>query len=113
MHQKLECIGGSFGCKSETPDKITCTNAGIDSGNIIWDCKGNLPKYSILGLMSFNYCFLLFTKLFYYTALFFQGETIVSCEGYSSSNDPFILKNSCGVCDKYFLFLFKFNTSVL
>jgi hypothetical protein len=68
-------MGGSYGCSLETPEKIVCLNIGVHSDNtILWNCKGDLPKNSVL------------------------GETIVTCECYSLLvNDPYVIRDSCSV----------------
>jgi hypothetical protein len=54
---------------------MRCENAGsdYDENNIQWTCKADTPDY------------------------FKLGATDVICEGYSSPDDPYILKGSCGV----------------
>jgi hypothetical protein len=54
---------------------MRCTNSGssYDEDNIDWTCKASLPPE------------------------FKLGSTDVICEGYSSPDDPYILKGSCGV----------------
>jgi hypothetical protein len=54
---------------------MRCENAGsdYDENNIQWTCKADVPDY------------------------FKLGATDVICEGYSSSEDPYILTGSCGV----------------
>jgi len=69
------CIGPSEVCKLYTVDVIRCTNAGsdYDQENVQWTCTAELPEE------------------------FKLGSTDVSCEGYASSDDPYVLKGSCGV----------------
>jgi hypothetical protein len=69
------CIGPPEVCKLYTVDTIRCTNAGsdYDEENIQWTCTAALPE-------EFKF-----------------GSTDVSCEGYESSDDPYVLKGSCGV----------------
>lgn len=54
---------------------MRCENAGsdYDSGSIQWTCRADVPNY------------------------FKLGATDVRCEGYKNSNDPYVLKGSCGV----------------
>jgi hypothetical protein len=54
---------------------MRCTNAGssYDDADVEWSCTANLPQE------------------------FKLGSTDVICEGYSSSEDPYVLKGSCGV----------------
>jgi hypothetical protein len=69
------CIGPSEVCKLYAVDIIRCTNAGsdYDQENVQWTCTAELPE-------EFKF-----------------GSTDVSCEGYASSDDPYVLKGSCGV----------------
>src|SRR5271155_1096605 len=69
------CIGPSEVCKLYTVDIIRCTNAGsdYDQEDVQWTCTAELPE-------EFKF-----------------GSTDVSCEGYASSDDPYVLKGSCGV----------------
>ena len=54
---------------------MRCKNQGTDydDGNVQWTCSAALPSE------------------------FKLGSTDVICEGYESSNDPYVLKGSCGV----------------
>lgn len=54
---------------------MRCTNEGsdYDAENIQWACRADLPEE------------------------FKLGSTDVACEGYASSDDPYVLKGSCGV----------------
>jgi SOCE-associated regulatory factor of calcium homoeostasis len=69
------CIGPAEICKLYTVDTIRCTNAGsdYDEENVQWTCTAALPE-------EFKF-----------------GSTDVNCEGYASSDDPYVLKGSCGV----------------
>jgi hypothetical protein len=69
------CISPSEVCKLYTVDIIRCTNAGsdYDQEDVQWTCTAELPE-------EFKF-----------------GSTDVSCEGYASSDDPYVLKGSCGV----------------
>jgi hypothetical protein len=71
---QLQCIGGNAKTLYEV-DVMRCTNAGsdYDDDNVQWTCKASLP------------------------AEFKLGSTDVSCEGYDSAEDPYVLKGSCGV----------------
>jgi hypothetical protein len=71
---QLQCIGGNARGLYDV-DVMRCTNAGsdYDDDNVQWTCKASLP------------------------ADFKLGSTDVSCEGYDSSEDPYVLKGSCGV----------------
>ena len=72
---QLSCTGPKHICKLHTPDVIRCVNAGsdYDKENVQWTCTANLPPE------------------------FKLGSTDVTCEGYESSEDPYVLKGSCGV----------------
>lgn len=72
---QLTCVGPSSVCALYTMDIMRCTNEGSDyeKENIQWACRAELPEE------------------------FKLGATDVACEGYESSDDPFVLKGSCGV----------------
>ncbi|WEW61935.1 hypothetical protein PRK78_007435 [Emydomyces testavorans] len=73
---QLKCVGPSKEiCSLYTPDVMRCTNQGFDydENDIQWTCTAELPPE------------------------FKLGSTEVVCEGYRDSNDPWILKGSCGV----------------
>ncbi|KIW73128.1 hypothetical protein PV04_01270 [Phialophora macrospora] len=72
---QLQCVGPSRICSLYAIDVMRCTNEGSDyeDGNIQWSCKASLPEE------------------------FKLGSTDVTCEGYESSEDPYVLKGSCGV----------------
>ncbi|THX76890.1 DUF1183-domain-containing protein [Aureobasidium pullulans] len=71
---QLQCMGGNARGLYEV-DVMRCTNAGsdYDDENVQWTCKASLPPE------------------------FKLGSTDVSCEGYDSPEDPYVLKGSCGV----------------
>ena len=62
-------------CDLFTIDTMRCTNqgSGYDDEDIQWSCTASLPPE------------------------FKLGSTEVICEGYSSSDDPYVLKGSCAV----------------
>lgn len=71
---QLNCVGGNAkGLYSV--DVMRCKNAGSEynEGDVQWTCQASLPPE------------------------FKLGSTDVICEGYDSSDDPYILKGSCGV----------------
>jgi hypothetical protein len=72
---QAQCVGPPNVCSLYSVDVIRCTNegAGYDAENIQWSCKASLPEE------------------------FKLGSTDVICEGYASSEDPYVLKGSCGV----------------
>ncbi|EQK99727.1 hypothetical protein OCS_04557 [Ophiocordyceps sinensis CO18] len=72
---QLRCISSKDVCKLFDVDVMRCTNQGSSYGgeDIEWSCSASLPEELRL------------------------GSTDVVCEGYSSPDDPFVLKGSCGV----------------
>lgn len=72
---QLKCISNKEVCKLYEPDVMRCTNQGSSYGDedIQWSCTATLPEE-----LKF-------------------GSTDVICEGYSSADDPYVLKGSCGV----------------
>jgi len=72
---QLQCVGPAKICSLYTVDVMRCTNEGVeyDENNVQWSCKASLPEE------------------------FKLGSTDVTCEGYESSDDPYVLKGSCGV----------------
>lgn len=72
---QLQCVGPAKICSRYTVDVMRCTNEGVeyDENNVQWSCKASLPEE------------------------FKLGSTDVTCEGYESSDDPYVLKGSCGV----------------
>ena len=72
---QLQCVGPRDICQLYQIDVMRCTNEGADydAENIQWACKASLPDE------------------------FKLGSTDTSCEGYESSDDPYVLKGSCGV----------------
>eukprot|EP01117_Protostelium_nocturnum_P009648 TRINITY_DN3449_c0_g1_i1.p1 TRINITY_DN3449_c0_g1~~TRINITY_DN3449_c0_g1_i1.p1 ORF type:complete len:323 (+),score=94.89 TRINITY_DN3449_c0_g1_i1:322-1290(+) len=72
--QQLKCVGGSAYHRSDLyPSTVRCTNEGSDGVSIQWKCEADLDK----GVKF--------------------GKTVVSCEGYTNPNDPYVLKGSCGL----------------
>ncbi len=72
---QLQCVGPAEICRLYSIDVMRCTNEGVDydENNVQWSCKASLPEE------------------------FKLGSTDVTCEGYESSEDPYVLKGSCGV----------------
>ncbi|RMZ92247.1 hypothetical protein DV736_g541, partial [Chaetothyriales sp. CBS 134916] len=72
---QLQCVGPAGICSLYTIDVMRCINegSGYRTEDVEWSCKAFLPEELKL------------------------GSTDVSCEGYASSDDPYILKGSCGV----------------
>lgn len=72
---QLQCVGPASVCKLYNVDVMRCTNEGsdYDAENVQWSCKAALPDE------------------------FKLGSTDVTCEGYESSDDLYVLKGSCGV----------------
>ena len=79
---QLNCIGGTARDLYEI-DVLRCKNVGSSYGDedVQWTCTASLPSE------------------------FKLGSTDVICEGFSSSEDPYVLKRSCGV--EYRLMLTK------
>ncbi|RPA83758.1 DUF1183-domain-containing protein [Ascobolus immersus RN42] len=72
---QLKCVGGDAKGLYDV-DVMRCRNMGSDygdEGDASWECTAELPKW------------------------FKLGSTDVLCEGYSSPEDAYILKGSCGV----------------
>ena len=71
---QLKCVGGTAKGLYEI-DVLRCKNSGSAYGDedIQWTCSASLP------------------------AEFKLGSTEVICEGFKNSEDPFVLKGSCGV----------------
>lgn len=71
---QLDCVGGNAKGLHNV-DVMRCTNAGSDYApeDVQWTCQATLPSE------------------------FKLGSTEVVCEGYESSEDPYVLKGSCGV----------------
>ncbi|PTB43179.1 hypothetical protein M441DRAFT_66938 [Trichoderma asperellum CBS 433.97] len=72
---QLKCISSKAVCDLYSIDVLRCTNQGSSYGteDIEWSCTASLPEE------------------------FKLGSTDVICEGYSSPDDPYVLKGSCGV----------------
>ncbi|XP_016064553.1 PREDICTED: store-operated calcium entry-associated regulatory factor [Miniopterus natalensis] len=70
---QLRCVGGTAGCDSYTPKVIQCQNKGWDGYDVQWECKTDLD-------VAYKF-----------------GKTVVSCEGYESSEDQYVLRGSCGL----------------
>lgn len=70
---QLKCVGGTAGCDSYTPKVIQCQNKGWDGYDVQWECKTDLD-------VAYKF-----------------GKTVVSCEGYASSEDQYVLRGSCGL----------------
>ncbi|XP_008055003.1 store-operated calcium entry-associated regulatory factor [Carlito syrichta] len=70
---QLKCVGGTAGCDSYTPKVIQCQNKGWDGYDVQWECKTDLD-------IAYKF-----------------GKTVVSCEGYDSSEDQYVLRGSCGL----------------
>lgn len=72
---QLTCVGSSEVCRLYQIEVMQCKNQGADydAENIQWACSASLPEE------------------------FKLSGTEVMCEGYASSDDPYVLKGSCGV----------------
>lgn len=69
---QLNCVGGSAKHRFQ-PQTVQCINQGSDGHDVQWECKADMDN---------AYRF---------------GNIQVSCEGYDSPYDPYILKGSCGL----------------
>lgn len=70
---QLSCMGGSAGCHTFQPAVVQCLNQGSDGYDAQWECKTDMDQ---------EYRF---------------GRIQVSCEGYDSPQDQYILRGSCGL----------------
>ncbi|KAL6092753.1 hypothetical protein STEG23_014196, partial [Scotinomys teguina] len=70
---QLKCVGGTAGCNAYTPKVVQCQNKGWDGYDVQWECKTDLD-------IAYKF-----------------GKTVVSCEGYESSEDQYVLRGSCGL----------------
>ncbi|KAI0883370.1 uncharacterized protein GGS22DRAFT_29576 [Annulohypoxylon maeteangense] len=72
---QLKCVSAPAICRLHSIDMMRCTNqgSGYTAEDIQWSCSAPLPPELKL------------------------GSTDVICEGYSSPDDPYVLKGSCGV----------------
>ncbi|XP_041466662.1 store-operated calcium entry-associated regulatory factor-like [Lytechinus variegatus] len=70
--KQLQCVGGSA-AHAFTPQVVQCYNRGSDGYDVQWECKTDMDN---------AYRF---------------GQIEVICEGYSSPDDEYILKGSCGL----------------
>jgi len=72
--QQLTCIGGSAKFEHQRhPEVVQCVNVGTNGLDTQWKCEADLHQSVRFGPVSVN------------------------CEGYSSPNDPYVLKGSCGL----------------
>lgn len=70
---QLKCVGGTAGRDAFIPQSVQCFNRGSDGSSTQWECKADMPN-------DFRF-----------------GKVQVSCEGYSHRDDPYVLKESCGL----------------
>lgn len=70
--QQVSCVGGNAK-GAYIPQVVQCYNRGSDGNDIQWECKTDMDN---------AYRF---------------GAVEVSCEGYDYSDDPYVLKGSCGL----------------
>lgn len=72
---QLRCLSSRDICGLYDIDVMRCTNQGSSYGDedVEWSCSASLPRELKL------------------------GSTDVVCEGYASSDDPYVLKGSCAV----------------
>lgn len=69
--KQLNCVKGACALDYQ-PDTVQCLNMGTDGVDVQWKCEADLDSRVKFGHID------------------------VSCEGYSSPNDPYVLKGSCG-----------------
>ncbi|XP_006459447.1 hypothetical protein AGABI2DRAFT_201707, partial [Agaricus bisporus var. bisporus H97] len=69
--KQLTCVGKP--CRLYQPEVVRCVNLGGSGTDVDWKCEADLPE-----------------RLRF-------GKVDVSCEGWSKSGDPFVLKGSCGL----------------
>uniref|UniRef100_A0A673GU77 Store-operated calcium entry-associated regulatory factor n=1 Tax=Sinocyclocheilus rhinocerous TaxID=307959 RepID=A0A673GU77_9TELE len=70
---QLQCVGGSAGCGSFVPEVVQCYNRESDGIDTQWECKADMDN------------------------VYRFGRVEVSCEGYNSPNDAYVLRGSCGL----------------
>ncbi|KAI1777742.1 hypothetical protein F4818DRAFT_324421 [Hypoxylon cercidicola] len=72
---QLRCVSAPAVCALHAVDVMRCANqgGGYDAEDVQWSCAASLPPELKL------------------------GATDVACEGYSSPDDPYVLRGSCGV----------------
>nr|XP_037288936.1 store-operated calcium entry-associated regulatory factor-like [Rhipicephalus microplus] len=68
---QLNCRGGSAGCRNQ-PSVVQCYNRGTDGQDVQWECKAEMKRSQKFGLLR------------------------VTCEGYDSPRDEYVLVGSCG-----------------
>lgn len=83
---QLECLGNN--CDKYLPESIHCENVGKDeyTNHIQWRCTTSLPRNLKLGEVFY------ILIQFFYLYLVLIGKVRVNCEGYNSSDDPYVLK---------------------
>jgi hypothetical protein len=69
---QLKCVKGACDAKHQ-PATVQCRNVGTDGSDVNWKCEADLGT-------DFKF-----------------GQLEVSCEGYASSSDEFVLVGSCGL----------------
>jgi len=69
---QLQCTGGSAGCQ-KTPAVVQCRNMGSDGFDVQWKCEADMHKSVKFGRIE------------------------VSCEGLTRPDDPYVVKDSCGL----------------
>jgi hypothetical protein len=70
----LNAVDANHACSEFAPSVVQCKNTGTDDeGHLTWECQADLSDW------------------------FSLGQTVVSCEGYSDPNDPYVLSGSCGL----------------
>ncbi|CAF0894157.1 unnamed protein product [Brachionus calyciflorus] len=80
---QLQCKSSSFMCRAYGPNVVECTNIAYLENNVRWDCSAELDKRVRFANLK------------------------VTCEGYDTANDDYILAGSCGL--EYNLELVNFS----
>jgi len=70
---QLQCVGGSAQSSNYLPRVVQCVQVGFDGYDAQWECKAELDDAVQFGSVSVN------------------------CEGYSHTEDPYVLRGSCGL----------------
>lgn len=70
---QLECVGGNAKREAHRVSSVQCYNKGFDGKSTNWKCESQLPSNLKFGKLS------------------------VSCEGYASKYDAYVLVGSCGL----------------
>ncbi|KAI9891332.1 MAG: hypothetical protein M1814_002845 [Vezdaea aestivalis] len=97
---QLKCVGGDAKGIYEI-DVLRCKNQGTDYDDL--KCVFRLEHVNLVSRLLTLWNSVQWTCTSSLPSEFKLGSTNVICEGYSSPDDPYILKGSCGVEYKLFL----------